>query len=455
MGMNLKPQMLTAKTKEPSTSVDHLLMFGDVPEAAAFVEKFKELPYNVENPGTNQLEELMKYEQYSKYVININKERKKEENVKDFLTNAFHTLNTELNKYSPTYLKQAIEAWIYWENSQKGYKLAIEFQKTTEITPENCLEVIRKAKEIVIRRSNVVIEDDMGDDFMDPESHRPISPESYVNSGYQMLNTMLTEKPSSAFEPGTLTIFVGESNIGKTIILGNIASNIFISGTNVLLISLEMATWKLYKRIGANVFDVPMDQYEDFASSQDRVSEKILELKKKMSAEAIPLGEFRSRRFATATPDDIESYALNLEEKLGLKWGAIVIDYLTEITSNYGISPTEMYQLHKQNTNDLWAMGVRNKWAMVTAHQLKIAGYGAKDLNLSMLGESSGIIHRTDSIIGLIQSPEMKLEKKYFMKGLKLRDSMYKNYYAEFSIDYNRMRLTDNGKLYEPTEFLF
>jgi DNA polymerase I-like protein with 3'-5' exonuclease and polymerase domains len=37
MGLNLKPQMVTEKTKEPSSALEHLLMFKDVPEASAFV----------------------------------------------------------------------------------------------------------------------------------------------------------------------------------------------------------------------------------------------------------------------------------------------------------------------------------------------------------------------------------------------------------------------------------
>jgi DNA polymerase I-like protein with 3'-5' exonuclease and polymerase domains len=37
MGLNLKPLMFTEKTKEPSSAVDHLLMFKDVPEAQEFV----------------------------------------------------------------------------------------------------------------------------------------------------------------------------------------------------------------------------------------------------------------------------------------------------------------------------------------------------------------------------------------------------------------------------------
>lgn len=42
-GLNLKPLQLTAKTKAPSTSVDHLMMFEDHPVASEFIKLFKEM----------------------------------------------------------------------------------------------------------------------------------------------------------------------------------------------------------------------------------------------------------------------------------------------------------------------------------------------------------------------------------------------------------------------------
>lgn len=42
MGLNLKPQMLTAKTKEPSTAYEHLMMFAKHPEAGPFVQLIEE-----------------------------------------------------------------------------------------------------------------------------------------------------------------------------------------------------------------------------------------------------------------------------------------------------------------------------------------------------------------------------------------------------------------------------
>lgn len=42
-GYNLTPKMMTEKSGEPSTSIDHLLMFADEPEAAAFVNLLSQL----------------------------------------------------------------------------------------------------------------------------------------------------------------------------------------------------------------------------------------------------------------------------------------------------------------------------------------------------------------------------------------------------------------------------
>ena len=41
MGLNLKPQMTTEKSGAPSTALEHLMMFKDVPEAAEFVGLLK------------------------------------------------------------------------------------------------------------------------------------------------------------------------------------------------------------------------------------------------------------------------------------------------------------------------------------------------------------------------------------------------------------------------------
>jgi DNA polymerase I-like protein with 3'-5' exonuclease and polymerase domains len=52
MGLNLKPKVTTAKTGAPSTSMDHMQMFSDVPEAAAFINLLEEYSADSKARGT-------------------------------------------------------------------------------------------------------------------------------------------------------------------------------------------------------------------------------------------------------------------------------------------------------------------------------------------------------------------------------------------------------------------
>ena len=58
----------------------------------------------------------------------------------------------------------------------------------------------------------------------------------------------------------SLYVFAGETNIGKSIFLGNIAHNIASQGKNVLLVTLEMAELLYAQRICSNVTKIPMKE---------------------------------------------------------------------------------------------------------------------------------------------------------------------------------------------------
>ena len=58
----------------------------------------------------------------------------------------------------------------------------------------------------------------------------------------------------------SLYVFAGETNIGKSIFLGNVAHNIAKEGKNVLLITLEMSELLYARRICSNVTKVPMKE---------------------------------------------------------------------------------------------------------------------------------------------------------------------------------------------------
>lgn len=416
-----------------------------------FYERFHESIFDPHKPSIGQIEALVLEDKES---FQLDKNLSVDQNIQTFLTNAKYVIETDLNNYSEDWLEETIGSWVTWQNNQKGYKLAIQYQQTQNVTPENVHEVIAHAKDIVMRRSNVQINDEDICDFFDPKAHKQIPLDNLIDSGYTTINKMLSGYDNGGFIPGTTTFFVGASNSGKSVILGNLAKNIAFSGKNVLFVSLEMTISRTYRRIGSNVFDIPMSEYDRFAEDENLIAEHMRAVKQEtLKNTGVPVGKFIGIKFAKATPSKIMGTAKKLEEKYGIKWHAIVIDYFTELDSDYGISPEKMYIYHKRNADDLFQMASETNWAVVTAHQIKIGGFGKGDVNLSDLGESSGIIHRTDSIIGMITSDQMQVEKVMYMKNLKARESAFKNYYAKFATDFSHMRITEESTCIPPEEY--
>ena len=58
----------------------------------------------------------------------------------------------------------------------------------------------------------------------------------------------------------SLYVFAGETNIGKSIFLGNIARNIASQGKNVLLVTLEMSELLYARRICTNISKIPIKE---------------------------------------------------------------------------------------------------------------------------------------------------------------------------------------------------
>lgn len=413
---------------------------------------FESIPFDVENPSVDTIKEVA-----YRYIDQIitDPALDKEENLELFNTNAEHIiLHTDYKKWDRKFLKESIESWIELSNLEKGLALTSEHLKTGERTPNNMRQLLGEARDIFNKRANIVIHDEISQSFTDAESHRQIDSKDLINCGYKNLNMWLSGSYSGGFEPGTSTIFIGESNVGKSIWLGNLSYNMFLNGNNILFVSLEMSVAKTYKRIGANAFDIHIDKYGEVAKDLNLMNRKIRDFKKKNGTDIIPLGQLMGVRFTNATVKDIEVFAQKESKRLGIKWHAIVIDYMTELDNSYGTNPENSYLYHKQNSSDLFAMAQDNYWASITAHQLKGDSMGADDLTMHSMAESRGIPHRTDNIIGIIQPPDMRHENRYILKNIKTRDGGYKNYRSGYTIDYNYMRLVEQDEMIQPNDML-
>jgi len=405
-----------------------------------FFNQFHSNIFNVDDPSSSQIES---FATTNIDEIVTDEIKTKEENLIAFMAVARIVITHDYQQYSDKYVKDLIESFVEWNNFQKSLKLAVEYQKMAKIDGlsdmRNC---INQCKEYIRLGTSIKIDDDLGSDFMDPEAHKQVMPENLINSGYRTLNQWVSESEVGGFEPGTTTVLLALPNIGKSIFLGSIGANMFMNGYNVFVASLEMSAHKIMKRIGSDIFDINMKEYASVANSTERFMDVMKDFRGKVNSEAIQLGKLRIKRYSSATVDDVVATAKKIEQKEGFKFHAIVLDYFTELQNKYGLRSDDMYSYHKQNMNDFFNAGVDNQWAMITAHQVKVSSNAAlEDMSLSSLSESTGIAHRPDNIIGIIQSPQLKANNQYILKNIKSRDGAFKDHKTTFTIDYSKMRL--------------
>lgn len=347
----------------------------------------------------------------------------------------------DLTQYDEEWMTSTAESWIKWRNFDTTLIDTIEYIKTTQINPENVDGIISKVKTLINDRNSLTFNSDLGLDFFNPTDHIQQGV-TKISTGYNFLDRALG---GGYDKDGTLTVYVGEQNIGKSIYLANDASNFVKMGTNTAVITAEMSAHKFMKRIGSNILSVSMNEYDEKAKNTDWLKRKL----ETVGDGLTPPGQLFVKQFPTsqATVPDIEAYLKQIEEERKIKLGAVVIDYIN-ILSNYRNPNSEnTYLKIKQIAEDLRAMGVRNKWLIVTATQITRSGYNSSDIGMSDVAESAGLSHTADVMLGIIQDDIMRASYEYWLKILKIRDGEGRGVKCKLNINYQYMRLTETDDI--------
>ena len=189
----------------------------------------------------------------------------------------------------------------------------------------------------------------------------------------------------------SLYVFAGETNIGKSIFLGNVASNIAKQGKNVLLITLEMSELLYARRICTNISKIPMKEMAiNGASLRAAVTQE---------PGNIYIKEFPP---STITPNTIKAFCKNFQDK-GIKLDAIVIDYLNLIHSPIG---NNSYERIKNVTEQVRAISYVFNCPIISATQLNRSGFDQDNPDLATISESIGLAATADVIMSIFQNAE-------------------------------------------------
>lgn len=216
----------------------------------------------------------------------------------------------------------------------------------------------------------------------------------HIPSGWNWLD----EKLGGGFlESGrAMYIFTGETNIGKSIFLGNIAVNIANQQKSVLLITLEMSELVYAQRLSSNITKIPLSKLK---SESLTLQQQLVEHAKENPQAQIIIKEFPP---STITPLQLKAFIKKLTHQ-GLRFDAIVIDYVNLFNSSLG---TNSYERVKHITEQLRALSYEFNCPIISATQLNRSGYAISDPGLNTLSESMGLGMTADAIFSIWQEDQ-------------------------------------------------
>lgn len=208
----------------------------------------------------------------------------------------------------------------------------------------------------------------------------------YIPSGW----TWLDERIGGGFlaTGRALYVFYGVTNVGKSIFLGNIATNILNQNKTVVLISMEMSEQVYAKRISAQLSQIAMD---DLSSEINLLKTKLNSYKVKHKNSKLIIKEFAPK---SATVLHLKTYIQKLVST-GVKPDAIILDYLNLIApSERGMSS---YDSVKEITEMVRALSYHFECPVITATQTNRSAYNEVNPGLETTSESMGLSHTADA----------------------------------------------------------
>lgn len=255
-----------------------------------------------------------------------------------------------------------------------------------------------------------------------------------ISSGWKWLD----DKIDGGFlENGrALYVFAGESNVGKSIFLGNIACSIASQGKTVLVISLEMSEMIYARRLSSNITSIPMRLLKDSSQS---LSNQIKNYHTNNPNSNILIKEFPP---STVTPQNIQGYITELKNR-GIKVDAVVLDYLNLLKSPLG---DNSYERVKHVAEGVRALSYVFECPFISATQLNRSGYDEENPGLDTISESIGMAATADCIFSIFQDDEDK-ELGIVKMGM-MKNRYGSNYgFTPLRINYDTLTIIEDDTL--------
>lgn len=346
--------------------------------------------------------------------------------LKDAFANALNKIknidknisNEELYQNTDRFLKERGISTVVWDYAQN-------MSDGKSIEPSVLLEQVEKV-------CNMSINTDMGLDLFN-ETDKIITylsnPNKHISTGWKWLDSAI--KGGWLAQGNALYTVYGKPNIGKSIVLGNLADNVAKQGYTVLLITLEMNEMSYAERLLSRITQIKND---DLVKDINLFKQKLEENKK---------GRILIKEFGTSTitPFELESYIEKIQ-KSGIKIDFIVIDYLDLLVWP---TPMEDWKALTKIAERLRGMSKKLQIPILSASQIARQGYDETP-DMKYAGGTTGINKTGDVIIGISRTEE-DIEMGIMRFNLMKNREGPKDIFKLLKIDFDTLNIIEDDTL--------
>ncbi|MFW6272635.1 MAG: DnaB-like helicase C-terminal domain-containing protein [bacterium] len=266
---------------------------------------------------------------------------------------------------------------------------------------------------------------------------------SFVPTGIERLDDEL----NGGVHRQSVTVFLAESNMGKTLIKTAIAANMILQNKKVTYITFELSQEYIGERILKNIFDLSGNDLKKL--SKEEFQEYYKKLCKKMKNLLI----IKKYPAGTANANHLKRLLKDLETKKKFKTDIIFLDYLGIFAASKVSKTANSNDKGIAKCQELEALSDEFNLPIVTSAQANRSGYGSSSLDPTNIADAIGIFTETDVVIAVTQTEEQReLNPPLFTwQLLKNRFGINKNSFS-VGVIYEHMRLinVDDGNENSP-----
>lgn len=310
----------------------------------------------------------------------------------------------------------------------------------------NDTETIRNLLPVLKDKLNFSLHMGLGLDLVDDieEAQRRLKDMSHpIRSAIGPINQytaqVKTDPNSGGYPRKTMTLYVGQPNVGKSLVMGSEACNVIRYGYDVLYISLELSEEYVWRRLVANLTGVPQYEVADLSVEECR---KLIENTKIPGVER--LGRLKVIRMkTTTTPAEIEARIDQFYSLYKKNPDVLVVDYIGIMKPNRsGRTLESMYLDGQEKAEQIREMCIDRNMVGISAVQFNRTGYSRLDAGLESVSGSAGFAETADIMITITRDDLLKKQNMYanFVKKNRFGENEVM-FYTKY--DYNTMRWYD------------